>query len=279
MNQVILCYGKYAKSPYYIGEECLNIFSVEELCYFICNNAYLLEDTFISEKLIQWIEKELNLTSLAERLAYVQGKRDGFCESIVILLEEVGYYNKDEIQQIIKIIKEHNHLSIQEKRKARADGLLHNNKFSMAADEYGILLKETDETQVKLRAKVYHNLGVCFANQFLFKKASQYFKRAYDTYANTESYIQFLSSLKMGIEPSEYLTYLAEHKESYEDSLEVESKIESLKQQWRIQLMAKKVKDLREQKDKGNPYYNDIDSMAEKVKEEYRNIIFRNSNI
>ena len=275
MDNVILCCGRYAKNPYFLKEECQNLYSIEELCYYLYNNAYLHDDTFICDNLIQWIHDELGLGELAERLLLIKGKPDALVKTVFTLMEDIGYYGQDEWNEMLGILKEQNHLTVQEKRKARADNFLHNNKYTMAADEYEILLKETDESQIKLRAKIYHNMGICAVNQFLFERASKYFKEAYDTYANTESYVQYLTSLKMNMTPQEYLNFLSKHPESYEDSLEVERRIESLKQQWKIQPVLKHFKELSDLKDKGNPYYTGIDEMTENVKEEYRLTLYK----
>ena len=278
MNQVILCYGKYAKRPYYVAEECQSLYSIEELCYYIYHNAYLMEDSFLSVKLIQWIKEELELPELAEKISKFIGTKFAIEKAIMELMNEVGYYSKEEWEELITFLKGNNHLTIQEKRKLRADSLLHNQKYCMASDEYSSLLKEVDETQVKLLAKIYHNLGVCAANQFLFQKAAEFFKKAYDTYANTESYVQFLTALKMGSKPQEYLDYLSGHPESYEDSLEVERNMEMLKQGWEVGPSVRFFQKLWDEKGKGNLFYEEIDRLTELAKEEYRTNVFRSSN-
>ena len=277
MDNVILCCGRYAKNPYFLKDECQNLFSIEELCYYLYNNAYLHDDTFICDNLIHWIHDELELVELAKRLLLIKGKPDALAKTVLILMEDIGYYGQDEWNEMLGILKEQNHLTVQEKRKARADNFLHNNKYTMAADEYEVLLKETDDSQIKLRAKIYHNMGICAVNQFLFDQASKYFKEAYDTYANTESYIQYLTSLKINLLPQEYLNFLTKHPESYEDSLEVERRMESLKQQWKVQPVMKHFQELLDLKEKGNSYYTGIDEMTENEKEEYRQTLSNNT--
>lgn len=279
MEDAILCYGKYAKNPYYVAEECQNLFSVEELCYYVYHNAYLMEDTFVSVKLARWVKEELELEELSERISRIVDVKYALEKLITVLETEVGYYTKEEWDEMLSFLQENNHLTIQEKRKLRADSLLRNRKYSMAADEYNILLKETDETQVKLLAKIYHNLGVCSANQFLFKTAAKHFKKAYDTYANTESYMQFLCAFKMGTQPQEYLDYLSKHPESYEDSLEVERTMEMLKQGFLVSETIQFYDKLIKEKENGGTYYEEIKRLTEQAKEEYRTIVLRNSMI
>ena len=51
MSGYILCQIKRAKIPYYIVNISTNIYSIEELCYYIYHNIYLLDDTIINEQL------------------------------------------------------------------------------------------------------------------------------------------------------------------------------------------------------------------------------------
>ena len=39
MENVILCNGRYAVNPYFLIEENLRLYSVEELCYFLYKNS------------------------------------------------------------------------------------------------------------------------------------------------------------------------------------------------------------------------------------------------
>ena len=49
MSTVILCNGNYAETPYFIAQEELRLYSVEELCYYLYKNAFLLQDDFFDD--------------------------------------------------------------------------------------------------------------------------------------------------------------------------------------------------------------------------------------
>ena len=38
MGSLILCHKKHARQPYVIARGHIRIYTLEELCYFICNN-------------------------------------------------------------------------------------------------------------------------------------------------------------------------------------------------------------------------------------------------
>ena len=49
MAGVILSRSKYAEKPYYITNMSINIYSLEELCYYIYNNIYLIGTDLVFE--------------------------------------------------------------------------------------------------------------------------------------------------------------------------------------------------------------------------------------
>ena len=43
MGSLILCHSKRAKRPYEISRVHMRIYTIEELCYYLCNNLYLID--------------------------------------------------------------------------------------------------------------------------------------------------------------------------------------------------------------------------------------------
>ena len=58
MGELILCRGPITATPYYIEEKALNVYSLEELSYYIYNNLYLINPGFMNNDLIHWIGNE-----------------------------------------------------------------------------------------------------------------------------------------------------------------------------------------------------------------------------
>ena len=56
MSGYILCQIKRASLPFYIENISTNIYSIEELCYYLYHNIYLQDETFINEHLCDWIK-------------------------------------------------------------------------------------------------------------------------------------------------------------------------------------------------------------------------------
>ena len=58
MGSYILCQVRRAENPFFIDSVSLNIYSIEELCYFICRNLPLLDETVLNESLAAWLKEE-----------------------------------------------------------------------------------------------------------------------------------------------------------------------------------------------------------------------------
>ena len=77
MSGYILCQVKKAEKPFYIENISTNIYSIEELCYYLYNNLYLVDSSLISSKLCAWLEEELELPKLAAKLKpYMEERPD-----------------------------------------------------------------------------------------------------------------------------------------------------------------------------------------------------------
>ena len=68
MGELLLCHETIAALPYYIEETGINIYSMEELSYYISGNVYLLDHSFMCESLCTWVEKQMHRVELAQKL-------------------------------------------------------------------------------------------------------------------------------------------------------------------------------------------------------------------
>ena len=93
MENVILCNGRYAQTPYLLEEENLNIYSIEELCYFLYKNAFLIQDDFFSDALLQWISEELLLEEWSKQLRILRDKEEILC-CMEFLFQASGFYGE-----------------------------------------------------------------------------------------------------------------------------------------------------------------------------------------
>lgn len=101
MSGLILCSRK-ADVPYRIADADLNIYSIEEFAYYLYNNAYFVDDGFFNEGLCDYIENNLNLPKVAQKLMYAMGQRMNFAELVMIIIKSSRYYSETEIKAFEK---------------------------------------------------------------------------------------------------------------------------------------------------------------------------------
>ena len=189
MGELLICNEPIAAMPYYIEGVSWNVYSLEELCYYVENNTYLLEKDFMTEELCTWIGKEVNNLKLADRLRDIMHLDGRLSEFVLALLVDCGYCPKDVIQEIVRIIREMEEKSDFECNKVRADRLMEKEKYLSSIYEYKSLLdsNEAGEQSKELLGNIWHNLGTAYARLFLFKEAVSCYEKAYNLNQNEES--------------------------------------------------------------------------------------------
>ena len=181
MSTLIYCQNALSATPYYIEEASLNVYSLEELSYYILNNVYLLSSKLMSPELCNWIGRELKQPKLASELQGLVQSNAPLHIFIGHLLGSNGFASNKEIKDTLAIISTFENKSEAERKKMRADRLMANDKFVDAIYEYETLLsEEVAKTMPKVvEGDVYHNLGCAFARLFFFKEAMDCFDEAY----------------------------------------------------------------------------------------------------
>jgi tetratricopeptide (TPR) repeat protein len=189
MGEILFCNQPIAALPYYIEGISWNVYSLEELCYYIENNTYLLERDFMTEELCTWIGKEIKNEKLAEQLRDIMRMDGRLSEFVLAILSESGYCPRDNVKEIVRLIREMEEKSDFECNKVRADRLMEKEKYLGSIYEYKSLLESDDAGAQSpvLIGNIWHNLGVAYSRLFLFGEAIHCYEKAYDLNGNEES--------------------------------------------------------------------------------------------
>lgn len=280
MGRIILCTGDYAEIPYFFEKTYVNLYSLEELCYCLVENAELLDQEIVSEKLARWLDEQCGLPKLAHALYALVNQKGSASAYVGMILEYAGLYPAEVVSRTETLIKNNAGLSSYEKQKAKADYMLQNKRYALALDRYDELLLALPEEEKELRGKVLHNMGVVNARLFLFERAKDYFDKAYQISANPESLVQSLAALRMGGGDEEYLDYIAAHPDLHESSLQVERMMKQAAGQFETTQENRMLFTLRVCKEDGGaggavPYYDEIERLTSALKEAYRESVAR----
>ena len=123
MGSLVLCHDKHAAHPYEITRIHCKIFTIEELCYYLCNNLYLIDYTIMNEQLCAWLDEELGMNDLAGMLRDVI-RMHGTVEKFVLTILKYSKIYRDpemiRIQNVLERLKNHKDI---ERQKYKADNL------------------------------------------------------------------------------------------------------------------------------------------------------------
>lgn len=232
MSRVYLCLGQNAAHPYYFDKMRVHIYSVEELCYFLKENAFLMDNSLMDGKLTEWIETECGLPELSQKLKFAVkgGKLQDYVETLFIY---TGYYSREEILETGRLLISNEKISIEERKKAQADYFLEGGRYVLALQEYENLLVEVADKDPVLTGRIYHKLGSCQARLFLFEKAARSFKEAFRLTGEEECRLRYLAAMRLQLSEREYILFLEEHPEHYEASMELEKRVLARGEEWK----------------------------------------------
>ena len=231
MSGLILC-GRRTTNPYYIEEAGINIYSVEELCYYLYNNTYMVGRDFFTEELASFISDELELPSLGQRIKQKLACKADLASMVMDIMTSTSYYSHDECKGIEETIKKLGSMSKPERMKARADILIERKRYVSAIEAYKEILGNRDEQyNSSFVASIWNNMGVVYAKQFLFVDALKCFRLACDI-DRKEEYFKNMISAAMFSKDEELLDDVVAQYQVTDGMLEEYiNKVESLKKE------------------------------------------------
>ena len=232
MNQLVVCMGTYAKIPYRIKYIKMDIYCIEEFCYYLCEYTNLLEQDLMDEGLISWIKEQCELQELALLLQECMKEHKKLSIFVGTLLRYVHFADEERIKEIQCALEQSDGLNPLERKKQRADNLFMEKKYYWGLDLYHELLREIPVSEEVLLTKVLYNCGVSYANLFYFETALDLFQRAYQLSGDDKIKQACLYCRRNLLSREAYTEYVAEHPEFYEDGLKLEKEMQELKAKW-----------------------------------------------
>lgn len=177
MGLVTICKYKRAKKPLCVEQAGVNLYSLEELSWFVYRNICLVDRQFFDERLCRWLSEEIGYPELAQRIRNGIQAGTNVQNLVLSVAGASDLFDGRKLQELKDRLGSLTGLSEQERRKLRADELLDSRKEWAAIEEYHRILTMHQNTRLGLSfyAAVWNNLGVCYARQFLFEDAAECF--------------------------------------------------------------------------------------------------------
>lgn len=206
MGKLIRCSGKLAENPYLFPMTMTRVFSIEEVCYYIRNNIYMMQEEVFDGEFARWIRDELNMPVTADKLEQMRRDQNNLKDIVVTLCCSCDYYSEEQINELIEIMDQTQNLPMRGRQKIKADSYLKSGRLTKAKQEYENILKSDDmlDAAPEEYGAVYHSLGMVCAGMGEYFRAAQAFQKAYEQNHAAESMEAYLYSLLLGDLDDEY---------------------------------------------------------------------------
>ena len=274
VSSLILCNTVKADNPYYFKLTGTNIYTIEELCYFIYNNIYIITEEIFDDDLVFWLREELEMKDLSEKISDMIIQKNNLKDIVVTIFCSADYYTEKEIKSLIETMDLLEGMPILLRRKMKADNYMKYKNFSLAMREYESILKspkieELDDSQ---RGNIIHNIGIIRMNISSFSAAAECFKEAYKKNNNKESLIHYLCVLKLDKREEDYEDAIHKYDVKNETIIDIEERFLRLGREAKSSSKYIMVDRLINLKHEGrvNEYYEAIDKMIGDWKMDYK---------
>lgn len=156
-----LCRQKAAEEPFYISVVGANIYSIEELAFFMARYPGLIGPEIMNGELTHYVAARLSMPQLAASLDRAIGNGDAAAFAMAVF-KESGYLAPAERAAMQKKLDEMMSERLIVRRKMRADALLAFGSCTAAIDAYRTLTESRGITDgdVKIVAESWYNRGL-----------------------------------------------------------------------------------------------------------------------
>ncbi len=231
MSKLFFCVGKKATIPYCMTTEHIRFFTIEELCYYICDRAEILDDELMSSSLIEFIELQLGLSQLSQTLG--QLLRIGeplhmFCNAI---LEYVDFPDAVRREQVIQRIRENETLPVIRRLQKQTEVYMQQKQYYKVQKACRNMLHREDvQSDNVLVAEVYEQLGNAAALMFHYETAAYCFEKSCRYRDKGKVRKKYLLCQRFLMSKEQYLEWVAAKEEYDEWSADVLREYEQAKQ-------------------------------------------------
>lgn len=231
MSGYRLCQTKTADVPYYIENISTNIYSLEELCFYIHHNIYLLDETIINEGLCDWLRDELGLKKLYHVLYKELENEGALGEFILPIFKEIGYLSHQEFKDVNNVLTRLEHEPEISRQKLKADYLVENGKYINAIKFYKAILNQVKGSKIggQFVGEVYHNMGCAHMRMFQYEDAVDCFSSAYASLHTESMLLAYLTAYYVANPVDKYMKELERLEVDELLGSQVEERITSLR--------------------------------------------------
>ncbi len=181
MGNLILTKSHKAANPYFAEKLGINLYTGEELSYFIYNYYMLLDDDFLEDRLFNFIERELEMAELSAKLRKWRG-RVSYEELLLVILQDIHYYNSKELTEFYAKLEGMSKEGTENVIREKADYLVNMGHSYEGIHLYDRLLVGKSEKTLPegFLATVHYNKAVALARIYANASAMKEFAKSWE---------------------------------------------------------------------------------------------------
>lgn len=237
-----------AKGRGYTFEDTgIEIFSYEELCYYICQNPVLFVEEWCTFSLLNWISKELQMEEMARQM---NGYSQNSSLQVSVILSYGDYMNRRKAESVLEEIQGMQKGSRIQFHKKKGDCYLTYGKFFRARKEYRQLLKQEHLIPDKIfLGNIYHNMATTYLMDRDIEEGKEYARKAFANNPNKDTCFQYLlliyleggesqvkeAATELGLSMEVQLSFLEKITQQRKQIQNYDKKIEYMLEQWKKQ--------------------------------------------
>ncbi len=277
MGNLILCVGKKASKPFVFKDTGTEVYTLEEMCYYIYNNMEMVTDELFDKTMLEWFCEQEQMQEISQKLERLIYNKNSLKDKVVTLLCGCDYYKEEEIRSLIKTMDVLENMTVLEKYQRKGSYFLKQGRYKEAEKLFMEMLKPEMAKQFTTEeyGNLLHNLAVIHTHTTSYTEAAGEFKEAYGRNQNKDSLKQYLIALKLSEQEKLYQKEIIQLEAG--EALEQEIEAEFAKIKTEVEKLPEyiQIKQLVEMKKSGkvSAYYETLSEVVEKWKQEYKEAV------
>lgn len=274
MGSLILCVGKRIDKSFSFPGSYIELYTIEEICYYIFNYIDTMTRNDFDESLVEWLRGQQGLGEIAVKIERLICNQNSLKDIVVTLLCACDYYKEEDIRSLIQVIDQLENLSFYEKCRQKCNRFLENAKYKEAERFLFEIFKSEDAKSFSVEeyGNLLHNLAVIHIHTASYAEAAKEFCDAYERNHREESLKQYLTALLLSEQKMLYEKERIRLKVSDEVLSNIYKELEQNMKEAESSIEYGQLQRTAMQRNKGqiSSYYDTVSTMIEKWKQEYK---------
>lgn len=246
MGRILTVTGRLAENPYRIKKIERNVYSAEELCYSLAQCADFMDEEIMDPELADWLSESCGLHELARLLQGQLRGRHTPKDFVGTILRECGCLPAGETARVLARMEAGSGIKSFTKELSRAQSLAGRGYMRQAQNTYTELLDRLPDMERGTRAQIWREKGLHYADSFMFERAADCFRQAYDLSPVAEHAFWYVAALYMCLDADEYRHFLEQNPQFYESAYQVEQRAAAAQSRFKSGSESRQLRRLRQ---------------------------------